>query len=80
MPFILTLFTLCKRHGIEQAMIKSLSYQDLVYLVIKLETIELEKYLEMKKKNNKDEVVYPDEKELTRFLYGGKLPKGKEVM
>jgi len=70
-PFILTLFKLCKRFGIEHDMIKALSYNDLLYLVIDFQKDEIESA----KMNKSEEIHYPDEEELTRFLCGN-LPQG----
>lgn len=74
MPFILTILKLCKKYGIEHGMIKELSYNDLLYLIIDFQKDEIETYLQSQKKNQ-DEVHYPDDEELTRFLCGN-LPQG----
>lgn len=78
-PLILTIFKLCKKFGIENSMIKSLNYNDLLYMIIAFQTEEVKKYLGRTKQNRGQNVTYPDDKELTLFLRG-KLPKAKEVM
>ena len=74
MPFILTILKLCKKYGIEHDMIKALSYNDLLYLIIDFQIDEINSYLQSQKKNQ-DEIIYPDDEELTRFLCGN-LPRG----
>ena len=71
MPFILTILKLCKKYGIEHGMIKELSYNDLLYLVIDFQKDEIESA----KMNKGEEIHYPDNEELTRFLCGN-LPRG----
>lgn len=79
-PNILTIFKACKKYGIEHEMIKSLNYNDLLCLVINFQIDDLKVYFNTQKHQGKvAEVIYPNDEELTLFLYG-KVPKGKEVM
>lgn len=72
LPFILTVFKQCIKYNISNDMIKSLSYNDLLSLIIDFQIDDINQHL-ANSKEKKDEVIELDEEETTRFLCG-KIP------
>jgi hypothetical protein len=67
LPFILMLFKNCVRFGISQEMIKSLSYNDLLALVMDFQIDEIEEHLKSKQGSKHQEKQYLDEEDIYKF-------------
>jgi|GEM_PF-2077984 len=79
LPFILKVFKLCKRYGIEHEMIKSLSYNDLLALILDFQIDDYKQYLRIQKQQKRDdEVIELSPEQAVAFLKGGVIPKGSD--
>lgn len=75
-PFVLIILKQCVKFGIQKEMIKSISYNDLLSLIIEFQIDELNKYLSQQNSSNNDEIIEADKKTRTQFLFGS-IPKSE---
>lgn len=75
MPDILIVLKACARYGITHNMIKELSYNDLLALIIEHQIDDIREYLSSQK-GQTNEIIHADEKTVTEFLLGGIPKKG----
>lgn len=77
LPDILIVLKATTRYGISHEMIKKLSYNDLLAIIIDYQIQELREYLNNKnKQQGNKEVIHLDVKGVTKFLLGG-IPQKK---